>query len=138
MERSKELEIKKLRKWSLKKDGNIAQNMNGKKKGKIKMYKIEVKYNLKSPFMRVLTGTVQIGKINFGKFTNEDAKPFPFKKEPNCLGYQNFPAIFNRCKPLVNMIITSYFSGMIFANETHEWFNNCNRHNDEVIITFPD
>lgn len=105
---------------------------------KIKMYKIEVKYHFKSPFMKVLTGTVQIGKINFGKFTDEDAKPFPFKKESASWGYKNCPAIFSRCKPLVDTIINSYFSGMVFANETHQWFDNCQRHNDEIIITMLD
>ena len=102
------------------------------------MYKIEIKYDFRSPSMRVLTGTVQIGNVDFGMLDSNDSKPFPFKKERNTLGYSNCPSIFSRCKPLVDVMVRSHFHGMIYEDLTVEWFRECNRVNNDVNITMMD
>ena len=76
------------------------------------MYKIEIDWGFMSPHLQVLTGIVRIDDVQFGMIDPVKVPGFPVKKEMNRLGYQNCPAIFSRCKPLVDVMVRSYFDGM--------------------------
>jgi hypothetical protein len=102
------------------------------------MYKIEIEWGFMSPHLRVLTGQVKIGNIDFGMLTPEEIISFPVKKEINTLGYKNCPAIFTRCKPLVDIMVRSYFDGLIMRDLSVEWFQNCYRKDNEIFLTMND
>lgn len=102
------------------------------------MYKIEIEWGFRSPTLRVLTGQVKIGNIGMGMLSEEECAPFPVKKERNTLGYERCPEIFTRCKPLVDLMVRSYFNGMIMSDDSYEWFKDCHRLNNDVFLTMPD
>ncbi len=102
------------------------------------MYKIEIKWGFRSPTMRILTGEVQIGRLDMGRLDQEEFPSFPVKKEQGQRGYKNCPAIFNSCKPLVDTIVDAYFDGMIMSEESFQWFDGCHRHNHDVTIKMKD
>ena len=102
------------------------------------MYKIEIDWGFKSPHLQVLTGTVRIDKISYGAINKEMITGFPVKKEVGSTGYQNCPAIFSRCKPLVDAMVRSYFDGMRLEPLSIEWFDDCARHNNMVTLKMND
>jgi hypothetical protein len=102
------------------------------------MYKIEIDWGFKSPHLQVLTGIVRIDQISIGAITKDKVPGFPVKKEVGCTGYENCPAIFSRCKPLVDVMVRSYFDGMRLEPLSLEWFNDCGRHNNIVTLKMND
>lgn len=102
------------------------------------IHKIEIDWNMRSPYLQVATGIVRIGKIDFGMLNKKLVPSFPVKKERGSLGYQDCPSIFSRCKPLVDVMVRSYFDGMQLADHSVEWFHGCSRHNDIVTLTMHD
>lgn len=102
------------------------------------MYKIEVEWDFRSPTLAVLTGKVKIGHINMGMLSDHDSTTFSIKKERNTLGYEGCPAIFQRCKPLLDVMVRSYYDGMLMKNESMEWFKNSSRKNNTVYLTMAD
>lgn len=102
------------------------------------MYKIEIDWGFKSPSMQVLTGIVRIDQIDMGGIDPEKVQGFQVKKEPGVLGYKQYPAIFNSCKPLVDVMVRSYFDGMLLSEKSIEWFANGSRHNNNVFLTMND
>jgi len=102
------------------------------------MYKIEIKWDFRSPTMAVLTGEARIGHIDMGMLTDIDSTPFSIKKERHSLGYEGCPAIFQRAKPLLDIMVHSYYDGMLMRNESIIWFKECYRKNNEVFLTIPD
>ena len=101
------------------------------------MYKIEIEWGFRSPALSILTGEVKIGNIDMGRLP-QDITSFQVKKERGYLGYTNCPAIFGRCKPLVDIITNAYFDGMLMSNESIEWFRNASKKNNEVFVTLLD
>ena len=102
------------------------------------MYKIEIDWGFKSPFMQVLTGTVRIDNISMGTIDPGKSPGFKVKKEQGTTGYKNCPAIFERCKPLVDVMVRSYFDGMKMSDCSVEWFRNCSKKNEEIHLTMLD
>ena len=102
------------------------------------MYKIEIDWDFRSPTLGVLTGQVRIGHIDMGGLTDKDSDPFTVKKERNTRGYDRCPAIFTRCKPLVDLMVDAYYDGMLMSNRSYHWFRDANSHNDNLIVTLPD
>jgi len=102
------------------------------------MYKIEIDWGFKSPFMQVLTGTIRIDNINMGSINQEEVPGFKVKKDMNTLGYKNCPAILNSCKPLVDVMVRSYYDGMKLSDRSIEWFENSTRKNNEIFLTMFD
>ena len=102
------------------------------------MYKIEIEWDFRSPVMRVLTGHVRIGKIDMGRLDKTEFPSFPVKKEQGSRGYKNCPAIFNSFKPLVDLMVDSYYDGMIMKEESFAWIRNGSRHNNDVHIIMMD
>ena len=102
------------------------------------MYKIEIDWGFRSPSLAVLTGNAKIGHIDMGMLSDAECTTFSIKKERNTLGYEGCPAIFQRCKPLVDIMVRSYYDGMLMRDESLEWFRSCSRHNHEVYLTMPD
>ncbi len=102
------------------------------------MYKIEIDWGFKSPHLRVLTGTVRVDSISIGMINKKENPGFPVKKEQNQLGYRNCPAMFQRCKPLVDLMVRSYFDGMNLSDLSIEWFKDCYRTDYEVVLKMND
>jgi len=102
------------------------------------MYKIEIDWDFRSPVLRILTGHVRIGQIDMGRLSEKEFPSFPVKKEQNTRGYEECPAIFNSFKPLVDLMVDSYYDGMIMSEESFGWVRNGSRHNNDVFITMPD
>lgn len=104
------------------------------------MYKIEIEWGFRSPTLRVLTGEVRIGNIEMGilKGDPEEFPSFPVKKDSGSRGYENCPAILSSCKPLVDLMVDSYYSGMIMSDTSFNWFRNSSRKNNEVFLTMLD
>lgn len=102
------------------------------------MYKIEIDWNFKSPFMQILTGTVRIDNISIGTINSQIIPGFRVKKEQGITDYTNCPAIFDRCKPLVDVMVRSYFDGMNLSDCSVEWFRNCSKKNEEIYLTMLD
>jgi len=98
------------------------------------MYKIEIDWGFRSPTLGILTGEVRIGKISMGKLDHEEFTSFSVKKERNVLGYSGGSAIFTRSKPLVDTMVRAYYDGMLMSNNSYEWFRDCSRHNNDVIL----
>jgi hypothetical protein len=102
------------------------------------MYKIEIDWDFRSPSLGVLTGKVKIGHIQMGLLDENEFPSFHLKKERNTLGYKRCPAIFQRTKPLVDLMVRSYYDGMLMRKESMEWFTDCSRVNNSVYLTMPD
>jgi len=102
------------------------------------MYKIEIDWNFKSPHLQVLTGTVRIDNIQMGSIDRSVVPGFPVKKEMNTCGYKDCPAIFDSCKPLVDVMVRSYYDGMRLSKQSIEWFGNGARKNNEIFLTLFD
>jgi len=102
------------------------------------IHKIEIDWNLRSPHLQALTGIVRIDRLDFGMIDKGKNKGFPVRKEPHSLGYQNTSALFSRCKPLVDVMVKSYYDGMILADQSVEWFDECSRHNNIITLTMHD
>ena len=102
------------------------------------IHKIEIEWGFMSPHLRVLTGIVRIDQLNSGMINKIENPGFPVRKEEYTLGYSYSSAIFSRCKPLVDVMVRSYYEGMILANESITWFDGCSRHNDKVTLTMND
>jgi len=102
------------------------------------MYKVEIKWDFRSPTLGVLTGDVQIGNISMGKLSEHDATSFKVKKERNSLVYTGAPKIIQRCKPLIDVMVYAYYEGMLMSPESVAWFKNCSRHNNDVHMTLLD
>jgi len=102
------------------------------------IHKIEIDWNFRSPHLSVLTGIVKIDTINYGMINKKENPGFPVKKEQGSLGYKNCPSIFTRCKPLVDVMVRSYFDGMNLSEHSYTWFDGCSRHNDIVTLTMQD
>jgi hypothetical protein len=102
------------------------------------MYKIEIDWGIRSPFLRVLRGTVRIDQLDMGLINPKEIEGFPVEKEMNTTGYSNCPAIFTRCKPLVDVMVRSYFEGMLLSDHSVEWFQSCHRKNEQVFLTLND
>jgi hypothetical protein len=102
------------------------------------MYKIEIDWGFKSPFMQVLRGTVRVDNIVIGSINPEEVHPSQIKKDQHTLGYKNGTAILNRCQPLVDVMVRSYFDGMRMSDCSIEWFRDCHRHNNEIHLTLLD
>ena len=102
------------------------------------MYKIEIDWDFRSPSLGVLTGQVKLGHIDFGLLDPKKFPPFPIKKEKSSRGYSNCPALFNRCKPLVDIMVDAYYDGMLMRELSYSWFRDCSRYNNDVTIIIPD
>ena len=102
------------------------------------LYKIEIDWDFRSPSLRVLTGEVRIGRIDFGILDPTKFPSFPVKKEEGMLSYKNCSALFSRCKPLVDVMVRSYFDGMKLKDKSITWFDDCSRKNNTVFITMND
>ncbi len=102
------------------------------------IHKIEIDWGFRSPHLQALTGTVRIDSLNMGMIDKEDNPGFRVRKEINTLGYQSCPPIFSRCKPLVDVMVRSYFDGMRLEDNSYVWFNGCSRHNDIVTLLMQD
>ena len=104
------------------------------------MYKIEIEWGFRSPTLRVLTGEVRIGNIGMGTLKGDPVEfpSFSVRKDGHTRGYENCPAIFNRCSPLVDLMVDSYYSGMIMSDTSFNWFRNSSRKNNEVFLTMLD
>ena len=102
------------------------------------MYKIEIKWDFRSPTLGVLVGDVQVGMISLGSLSEQDATPFRVKKQQGILEYKDCPSIFARCKPLVDVMVNSYYDGMLMNPESFTWFRDCSRSNNDVFITMMD
>jgi hypothetical protein len=103
------------------------------------MYKIEIEWGFRSPTLRVLTGEVRIGNIEMGKLKRDpEFPPFSVRKDHRSRGYTNCPAILNRCQPLVDLMVDSYYSGMLMSDTSYNWFVNSSRKNNEVFLTMLD
>jgi hypothetical protein len=102
------------------------------------MYKIEIEWGFRSPTLRILTGEVRLGRIDMGRLDKEEIESFPVKKEQGSRGYKNCPAIFNSFKPLVDLMVDSYYDGMIMKEESFAWVRNGSRHNNDVHIILAD
>jgi hypothetical protein len=98
------------------------------------MWKIEIDWKIRSPFLRVLTGDIRItNNITIGGI-NKNIYPFPVKKQYNSLEYQNCSELFCRCNTLVDVMVNSYFDGMKLSDHSYVWFDDCERNDNEVII----
>jgi hypothetical protein len=106
------------------------------------MYKVELHYNFMSPTLQVVSGTLRIGKIDFGMLPGYDSEyneqECTFKKEQGMLEYKNCPSMFARAKPISDIMIRSYFDGMLLRELGVTWFKDCYRKNNDVFITIPD
>ena len=103
------------------------------------MYKIEIDWGFKSPYLQVVNGIVRIDQINMvGGIDKERVPGFPVKKQIGSIGYQNCCALFSRCKPLVDVMVRSYFDGMRLSETSVEWFDHCSRHNNDVTLIMKD
>lgn len=102
------------------------------------IYKIEVDWKMRSPLLQVLTGEVRIDQIDMGRIDHKKIAPILIKKEQGMLGYTDCPTIFNRCKPLVDVMVRAYFDGMMMQDTSYVWFDGCHRHNNTVTITMKD
>ena len=102
------------------------------------MYKIEIDWDFKSPHLQVLTGTVRIDEIAFGGIDPKKIPGFRVRKEQGSTEYSECPAIFTRCKPLADVMVRSYFDGLLMSNKSVEWFSSCHRKNNEVFLTLND
>lgn len=102
------------------------------------MYKVEIDWDFRSPTLRVLTGQVRIGRIDMGALNEGEFPSFPVKKERHTLGYEQCPAIFDRTKPVVDMMVRAYYDGMIMRNQSVYWFQDCSKHNNYINVTMLD
>ena len=106
------------------------------------IHKIEIDWNLRSPFMKAVTGEVRIGQINLGCL-NPEIPAARIKKEVGSISYRNAPPIVAKCKPLVDIMLRSYFEGMTLQDHSVLWFDGfeSRRINDvqnELIVTMKD
>jgi hypothetical protein len=102
------------------------------------MYKIEIDWDFRSPHLQAVTGIVKIDNIDFGRINPIETPGFPVRKERGALGYKNCSALFSRCKPLVDVMVRSYFDGMILSDCSVEWFQNCYRKDNDIFLTMND
>jgi len=102
------------------------------------MYKIEIEWGFRSPMLGILTGEVRIGQLNMGTLSHDEHPSFSVKKERNVLGYKQCPVIFERTKPLVDLMVEAYYDGMLMSDRSYHWFRNSHRHNHDVVVTMPD
>jgi hypothetical protein len=102
------------------------------------MYKIEIDWGFRSSFLQVATGIVRIENLDFGMISPLKNPGFPVKIESYSLGYRDCPAIFSRCKPLVDVMVRAYFDGLRMSDLSIEWFQDCHRKNNEVYLTMND
>ncbi|MDX1806212.1 MAG: hypothetical protein R3267_04195 [Paenisporosarcina sp.] len=102
------------------------------------LYKIEIDWKMRSPHLKVVTGEVRIDQLDFGRIDRNKTEPTYIKKEIGSLEYRKAPAIIHRCKPIVDVMIRSYFDGMNLSDESVTWFNDCHRHNNEVTFKMTD
>jgi hypothetical protein len=102
------------------------------------MYKIEIDWGFKSPYLQVVNGIVRIDQINMGGIDKERVPGVPVKKQMGSVGYKNCDALFSRCKPLVDVMVRSYFDGMRMSEKSVEWFDQCWRHDYDVTIVMKD
>jgi hypothetical protein len=98
------------------------------------MWKIEIDWKTRSPFLSVLTGDIRIANnITMGGI-NKNILPIPIKKEIGCTQYKNTTQLFSQCKTLIDVMVHSYFDGMKLSDHSYVWFNDCERNDNEVII----
>lgn len=102
------------------------------------IHKIEIDWDFRSPHLQAVTGIVRIGQLDMGMIDPIENPGFPVRKEPGSLGYKSCPAIFSRCKPLVDVMVRSYYEGMILENKSVTWFDGCSRDNNIVTLTMND
>ncbi len=102
------------------------------------IHKIEIDWKMKSPFMQVLTGEVRVGQIDMGCLDPKKYEAAFIKKENGIMEYRRAPSIISRCKPLVDVMVRSYFEGMLLKEQSVVWFDGCHRHNNVVTITMND
>ena len=103
------------------------------------MYKVEVDYNFVSPSLQVVSGVIRIGQIDLGMLPKEAKdQEFTFKKQQGSLEYKNCCSLFGRTKSVADIMIRSYFDGMMLRDLGITWFRNAHRHNNDITITFMD
>jgi|GEM_PF-4426192 len=102
------------------------------------IHKIEIDWDFRSPSLQALTGIVRIDQMDYGLINPKENPGFPVKKVPGQRGYKDCPAIFTRCKPLVDVMVDAYFDGMRLADQSFVWFDGCSRHNNDVTIHMKD
>lgn len=102
------------------------------------MYKVEIDWDFRSPTLRVLTGHVRLGTLNMGMLNQREYPSFPVRKEFGTREYKDCPAIFNSFKPLVDLMVDSYYDGMLMKGQSFAWVESGARHNNEVIIRMKD
>ena len=96
------------------------------------MIRMTIKFDIISPFLRVISGTLYVENIDYEDMSNIPTPTLLFKckvkKEENCLGYSSYEdgeyiptKLFNCIKPLVDEKLRSYWHGMILEKSDYAW-----------------
>jgi hypothetical protein len=103
------------------------------------MYKIEIHWGFRSPHLQVANGIVRIdSNLDIGGIDPKKIPGFPVQKDHGSLAYKNCDALFNRCKPLVDVMVRSYYDGLLMRDLSVTWFDGCSRHNNDVTLRMTD
>jgi len=106
------------------------------------MKKVELHYEVMSPFLQTVRGFARVGEIDMGLLNDLNSEKVPFYKEGGTLGYKNLP--FDAPKPIMDIMIRSYLDGMLLRDSSMVWYQASrrimkpNNNDNRVIITFFD
>lgn len=96
------------------------------------MIRMTIKFDVISPFLRLISGTLYVEDIDSVNMNNPPKPTLLFKckvkKEQYCVGYSSYEdgeyiptKLFNCIKPLVDEKLRSYWHGMILENQDYAW-----------------
>ena len=92
------------------------------------MIQIRIKWTNVSPFLRTLSGIVEIVEITHNSFNEEILLSFKVDITPNSIGYQSFKdnegiptKLFKKYKPIIDIMANSYRRGVTLDQDDYYW-----------------